>query len=402
MYARRTLKAWRIKATALREERETRVQAIKADIATTEDKDIWQAQQAIVLRENERLRATNAHLRATNALMIEAMEESVVRLPAFDPPKPHVVKSGKKRRPQVAMLDISDVHGGEVVRPEDVAGLGKYNFEMCKERMDRLTEGVLSISDSIHLGGIPLPKLVVNFLGDIVTSEDIYLGQGRDIDRILVDQIVQLASELCRRILYPLSQYFSEVLVNAVWGNHGRFGKKGQYHKRTNSDYLLYHFIRQTMGHVENFRMRISLSSFMGYVLPEDPTRPHLIVHGDQVRSYAMIPFYGLERYERRMVGLTQVLFAFTHLGHFHTKANIDGPHGERLMNGSWVGGSDYSIDRLQTAGQPKQNFIGIHPEWGLTWQYPIYLSKDRPKLTLKEDGLYTPTWKESVETRLR
>jgi len=399
---RRTFESWRLKARALNAERDERIQSIHADIAPTDAKDIWQAQQAIVLRENKRLRATADHLRATNALMIEAMEESIVRLPAFTPPKPYVVQSGKKRRPQTVMLDLSDIHGGEVVRPEDVGGLGKYNFEMCKAYMDTLTEAVLSICDVYQTAGIPTPKLVINFLGDIVTSEDIYLGQARDIDRILVDQIVQLASELSRRVLYPLAQYFPEVQANAVWGNHGRIGRKGTYHQRTNSDYLLYHFIRQTMAHVENFDMRISMSSFMGYVLPEDPTRPHLIVHGDAVKSYMGVPFYGLDRYERKMVSLTQVCWAYTHLGHFHSSASIDGPHGERLMNGSWPGGSNYSINKLQAGNQPKQLFIGLHPEHGKTFQYSIYLDKDRPKLTLGEDGLYTPVWDESVETKLR
>jgi len=399
---RRTFESWRLKARALNAERDEQIQSIHADIAPTDAKDIWQAQQAIVLRENERLRTANTRLQASNALMVEAIEESIVRLPAFVPPKIHVIKSGKARRPQTVMLDISDVHGGEVVRPEDVGGLGEYNFEMCKERMDTLTNAVLSISDIYQTAGIVLPKLVINFLGDIVTNEDIYLGQARDIDRILVDQIVQLASELSRRVIYPLCQYFPEVQANAVWGNHGRTGKKGQYHQRTNADYLVYHFIRQTMAHVEHFDMRISLSSFMGYVLPEDPQRPHLLAHGDKVRRYMAVPWYGMARWEARMVGLTQVPWAFTHLGHHHQGAAIDGPHGERLMNGSWVGGSDFSINELQAGSQPKQTFCGLHPEHGKTFHYNICLSPDRPKLTLGEDGLYTPIWNEGVETKLR
>lgn len=392
--------AWRCKARALRSE--PGAAHLPTDSAAVEREEVWREQRRIILRENARLQSERGRLLATNELIIEAMEEAVARLPTFEPPKPHVVKSGKKRRPQVAMLDLSDVHGGEVVRPEDVAGLGGYNFDLCKTYMDRLTEAVLSICDVYQTAGIGLPKLVINFLGDIVTNEDVYLGQGRDIDRNLVDQIFQLSSELCHRVLYPLAQYFPEVQANAVWGNHGRFGKKGQYHPRTNGDYILYHALRLMMDHVEHFNMRISLSSFMGFVLPEDPTRPHLIVHGDQVKSYMQIPFYGLSRYERRMVGLTRVHWAYTHLGHFHSSAKIDGPHGERLMNGSWPGGSDYSINKLQAGNQPKQTFIGLHSEHGKTFQYDIYLSKDRPKLTLGEDGLYTPIWHEDVETRLR
>lgn len=369
--------------------------------SVSEQAEAWESQRAIIVRENQRLRQENKHLRATNELMIDAMEESIVRLPAFTPPKPHVAKSGE-RQAQTGMLNISDVHGGELVRPEDVAGLGGYNFETCKAGMDTLRESILSISDDVHAAKIPFPKLVINLLGDIVTSEDIYMGQGRDIDRILVDQIVQLADELSRRILYPFCQYFPDVLANAVWGNHGRIGRRGTHHKRTNADYLLYHFIRQTMQHVENFTMRISLSSFMGYVLKEDPTRSHLIAHGDKIRRYMSIPYYGLDRWDARMVSLTQVPWAFTHLGHHHRKASIDAPHGERIMNGSWIGASEFSVDVLQEGNQPKQYFMGLSPEWGKTFSYDIYLEKGRRKLEVDGRGLFTPIWEEDVETKLR
>jgi len=390
----RSFDSWRKKAQALRFSHTT------IELNDKFSADVWLERRDIILRENRRLQAQNRQLQATNELIIDAMESSVVRMPAFKPPKPRKIKS--KYRSQVAMLDISDVHGGEVVRSEDVAGLAGYNFESCKQEMDMLTEGVLSISDSQQAGGISLPKLVVNLLGDIVTNEDIYIGQGRDIDRTLVDQIFQLATELSQRVLYPLCQYFPKVNANAVWGNHGRMGRKGQYHQRTNADYILYHAIRMMMDHVENFNMQISLSSFMGYILPEDPNRPHLLAHGDKIKRYMQVPWYGLSRWEARMVGLTQIPWAFTHLGHHHQNAIIDGSHGERLMNGSWVGGSSFSINELQAGNQPKQNFIGLHPEWGRTFQYSIYLQKERPKLTQDENGLYTPIWQEEVETTLR
>lgn len=394
---RRTFEAWRCKAKALLREREL---AADGD-GESSDRAIWQDQRAIILRENQRLKAENTQLKATNALIVEAMEETVARLPRFDPPKPHAVKTAR-RRPQVGMLDISDVHGGEVVRPEDVAGLGCYDFELCKQRMDMMAHAVLTICDIYQNAGIGINKLVLNFLGDVVTNEDIYVGQGRDIDRILVDQIFQLAHELCTRMIYPFCQYFPQVEANCVWGNHGRMGKAGEYHKRTNADYILYHAMRLMMAHVQHFNIRISLSSFMGYVLPEDPKRPHLIAHGDKIRRYLSIPYYGMDRWDARMVSLTQVAWAFVHLGHHHRAAVIDAPHGERIMNGSWVGASDFSVDVLQEGGQPKQKFMGLHPEWGKTWSYDIYLDKERPRLQPGEDGLYTPIWEQDKDTALR
>ncbi|MBC8490846.1 MAG: hypothetical protein H8D45_32935, partial [Bacteroidetes bacterium] len=178
--SRRSFNSWRLKARALRG------RLTSEELGSKFSAEVWAEQRDIVLRENKRLQAQNIQLKATNELIIEATKDAMVKLPFFNPPKLHIIKE-RIRSPQVIMLDISDIHGGEVVRSEDVAGLAHYDFDTCKSQMDTLTKGVLSICDSQQLGGIPLPKLVINFLGDLVTNEDIYIGQGRDIDRILVD-----------------------------------------------------------------------------------------------------------------------------------------------------------------------------------------------------------------------
>ena len=71
-------------------------------------------------------------------------------------------------------------------------------------------------------------------------------------------------------------------------------------------------------------------------------------------------------------------------------------------MNGSWVGADEYSVGVLQEGAQPKQKFMGFHPEWGRTWQYDIYLLPERRRLQADDEGLYTPVWSEDRETALR
>lgn len=357
-----------------------------------EDREqLWQAQRQIVLSENTRLRKRNQELRALNAIVIDAVETSIARLPHFKPPPKH--KQGK-RRPESANLLLSDIHMGEVVRPEDVAGLGEYNWETMLRRMDLLRESVLSITQ-IERAARPIDILNIYGLGDWVTNEDIYTGQGRDIDRILVDQLFEGAEALVQKLFMPFLEMFSEIRFFSVYGNHGRLSsKKGVKAKRSNADYILAHIVRLRLQDVDHFRPYIATAPFMGFALPEAPGFSHLIVHGDEIRSYLSLPYYGLERYTRKMISATSIVWDYVYLGHFHQAAQIDLSHGTTVINGAWVGPTEYSVTRLQAAAQPKQVFFGMHGEHGKTWTYDIALAP-RSRLELDEAGFYTSIFAE-------
>lgn len=350
---------------------------------------LWQSQRQIILNENTNLRKRNQQLRALNAIVIEAVETSMARLPHFPPPPKH--KTGK-RRPESANLLLSDIHIGEVVKAEDVAGLGEYNWETMLGRMDLLCHSVLSIAE-IERAARPIDVLNIYGLGDWVTNEDIYIGQGRDIDRILVDQLFEGSEALVQKLFMPFLERFAEVRFFSVYGNHGRLsGKKGVKAKRSNADYILAHIIRLRLQAIEHFKPYIATSPFMGFVLPEAPDFSHLIVHGDEIRSYLSLPYYGLERYTRKMISATSIVWDYVYLGHFHQAAQIDLSHGTTVINGSWVGPTEYSVTKLQAAAQPKQVFFGMHPEWGRTWNYNISLAP-RSHLVANADGFYTSIW---------
>lgn len=47
----------------------------------------------------------------------------------------------------------------------------------------------------------------------------------------------------------------------------------------------------------------------------------------------------------------------------------------ELFVNGSWVGTNEYSL-RLRSMVMPKQSLFFVHPEYGATARYPIFLEK--------------------------
>ena len=293
------------------------------------------------------------------------------------------------KKPEIAMLEISDAHCGEKVDPSETADLSIYNFEIFEDRMKKLWEGIVECIE-IQRSKIPIDTLDINMLGDIVTGENIYLGQSRQIDLYLTEQLFKASRVFESYLLLPALQFFKKVRVRCVWGNHGRVGKKGEYHPKTNFDYIFYRQMYERFRNEPRIEWYISESNLLLFQLPEAPSWTHLIVHGDEVKSWMSTPYYAIDRMHAKFVQLFGMNINYLHVAHFHNKCITDVPYGEKIVNGSFVGGSDFSVRKLQTSSQPKQLLYGFNERWGKTWSYDIKLA-DLKKLTPNSDGIFTP-----------
>jgi hypothetical protein len=66
--------------------------------------------------------------------------------------------------------------------------------------------------------------------------------------------------------------------------------------------------------------------------------------------------------------------FDFLITGHFHTMGEVETTSGGRIiLNSSFIGGDDYSINDLISASTPAQKFFGVNHE-RKTWSYDIEL----------------------------
>jgi hypothetical protein len=61
--------------------------------------------------------------------------------------------------------------------------------------------------------------------------------------------------------------------------------------------------------------------------------------------------------------------------GHFHQAEQAELVHGERIINGSLVGGSQFSIQKMKRTSRPSQSFFGLAKKKGITWRYNLYLN---------------------------
>jgi hypothetical protein len=350
---------------------------------------------ALLEKENSALKRELQYQKAVSEIIVETVEKNLLKLPSLTV-KPPKFEHKARHKEEIAMLELSDWHAGQKVLSKDVANLNEYNWDEFKRKIDILMQGIYECIE-IQRSAIPINKLVINVLGDLITGENLFVGQQRQIDRNLVDQVFEGAEIFASKLFLPLAKLFPTVEIRSVRGNHGRPGKPGEFHERTNWDYVLYRYLATRMRDVTNVKHYISESHAMLYELIEAPRFKHLLIHGNEVRSYMSIPYYGLERTTMKYIQLFGINVNYIHLGHFHSKAIIDIPHGEKIINGSAVGGDDFSINRLQTSSQPKQLLFGFNNKWGKTWLYEIKLGEVK-RLQPSEKGIYTPIYEKKEE----
>lgn len=321
-----------------------------------------------------------------NEIICAAIEQTVSSLPTLEPLPP--IERPKGEDPHVAMIDISDAHVGEKVDPVLTGGLSEYNFDLFKTRGERLRRGVARVVD-IHRRVYPVDVLYVNFLGDIVTGEAIYRGQAFQIDMPLLMQVFE-GGYWFANLLREFSRDFREVHVRCVAGNHGRGYERGANHPRTNWDIGAYMLLKTLLAEHKNIDFELSETSFLTYHVPGHERFRHALIHGDQARSWMGMPWYGLERAGAKMQSMLGMTLDYIHAGHHHNEAEWPTNRVEFLINGSWVGGSDLSVNKLFRTSRPTQNLFFLHGRRGVVASYRIHLD-DWSEMHPDSKGIYRP-----------
>jgi len=275
----------------------------------------------------------------------------------------------------------SDAHVGEKVDPKWVQGIGSYNIDIYKSRLKKWLEKIILFKeqDEKSLG---LNKLVIMYLGDMVTGESIYKGQSYFIDLNLAQQLFLLVEEESNAIL-KLAEYFNEIEIDAVWGNHGRIGRKGENHPQTNFDYIFYRALKMALSSQNNVNIYVSECPTM---LIRHGNYNFSLNHNDNVRAWNGIPYYGLQRKIYRLNRLYDIKIHYMMGGHFHTPGNIDD---EIYLNGSMVGGTDLSINKMTMSSRASQRIYYFDKKFGINRESNLYLSEP-VSLEADDKGIYT------------
>ena len=315
--------------------------------------------------------------------ILSIVKENILSLDPVPVPEKVKIEDDEEKSKETVVLVVSDAHIGEVVSKEETGGINHYDFDTFRYRLQYLCDATIRITKH-RLSGYDLRKIVVIFNGDMVTGmiHEELVESGEDT----VIEWCQGGALVFAQFLQELAREFDEVECVCVIGNHGRLKPKPQFkHRYVNWDYVLYHELSLMLINQKNIKFIIPKSF---YVLHKIEGHQFLIMHGDNIRSWASIPWYGIERAAAKLNELLSQnadQIDYIVLGHFHHTGDLDRVHGGQIiLNGSMVGGNEYSIGKLFVSSRPKQTLFCVHPRKGKTLSFNIDLDFAREDIPIR------------------
>lgn len=239
----------------------------------------------------------------------------------------------------VAGIVLSDWHIGEIIRKEDMEGINKFDFEIAKKRISTLIRNFLDWID-VQRKAYTIDDLYVFCLGDFI-SGGIHDELVRTAEFPIPVQIAK-AGELMVQVIKSFSGAFNRVYVEElIPDNHARLWVKRYFKQRglSSYNYLLYGLVNSALEGYENIEFHLYESD---KAVVDVKGMRVLIEHGDRVRGWVGIPYYGIEREEGKEARKRMVIedrYDLRLMGHFHTC--IIGTDWQWAINGSLTGMSE-------------------------------------------------------------
>lgn len=341
----------------------------------------------VLIRENSRLLKELSRSKEWRSAILDIAKQRIDRIPrpSSIPEPPKITPTSEY---EIMNCLFSDCQVGETVTLKDTSGVNVYNFEIFKERVTRYFDKVIKIY-SLHKQMYDIPRINLFGLGDYVEGEQIYPGQPFHICLHSLNQILDGSAFLADQVA-RLSPLVPEVFAIGVGGNHGRASRKrGDLSDDTIFDLLFWKIVALRIENIPNIKWVTSESSAAKFFVED---KLFMIHHGDAVQSWMNIPFYSLDRWSRGQSQASRRFFDYIIVGHHHRSCQFDVGYSRSILNGSFVGGSKLSVDKMGESNYPSQLVFGIRKGVGQTWQYELRLD-GRRGLEASPDkfGLLTP-----------
>ena len=310
-------------------------------------------------------------MKAATDIIIDGIKDSIVSREHYRP-KFLEFDHNHNYSEETIVLMISDIQAGTYISKESTGGLNEYNWAVLEKQFDALFYGLEEIVIR-HKMVAPINNLHVHLIGDIVEGWDIFKGQTNSIDHDIANQVLDIV-DLIADFLDRTRTLFKHIHVVGVPGNHGRIGKRGENLHYVNFDYIVYRIVQKLLKDYPEFTWQISESWWQ---IDTIYNYNFLMFHGDDIRGWQGIPYYGIDRAAKNYRELLEILgvrYDYMEIGHFHMPSELSGVTTEKFVNGCWPGGTIYSMKGLGAANVPLQKLFAVHPKQGVTYRYPIRL----------------------------
>jgi len=343
--------------------------------------------------ENRRLR-TELKTAQRDSTVFKMLAAVIEQQPPFSTFTPYSsIVDRKATITESAMLVLSDSHSDQEILSKRVRGLEEYSFDVACQRAERIVDTTIShLVDNMK--NYKFETLYIAGLGDYVNGEIHGATEYSKWGNTLKNSMGM--GELFAMMVTDLSRYFPKIVVCSVSGNHGRRSIKKDYRgAHDNWDYLVMaHAATRLRGLVEQGRLEIFAPDAWSMMMSVYDWN-FCLNHGDDIKSWNSLPWYGIERKTRRLNAIGTVTGQMPHyylFGHFHNMGTQQHTTGETIVNGSWSATDEYALESLGAYSEPYQWLFGVHPTYGLTWRLPIKLRKKGWREALNKPSRYTIT----------
>lgn len=318
------------------------------------------------LRELDKAKASKAEL--VDAVYRAAKDAaSALSIPPVAKP----AKDPRKGRPEVAVVVLSDWQLGKKTP--------SYSSEVCAERIERLAGKVQKLT-TIQRADHPVRELHVFAVGDLIEGELVFGGQAHRIDSSLFRQVSVDGPRILVGFLRTMLATFDRVTVWSVDGNHGAIAGpfRKEMHPESNGDRILYQNARMLLESEK--RLAWNMAEPDGernwYVVAQIGNYRALLLHGDQFRGHAGIPWYGIQKKAGGWaLGAIPDAFDDVDFGHFHQPTRLTLNRVTARCNGSTESHNTFAIEQLAAVGRPSQGLRFVEPEGGhVSAEYVVYL----------------------------
>lgn len=329
------------------------------------------ARQRDLVKERDLLKAV-AGEKSFRAFLEGVMRDVAPVLPPVAIPETPQLSSSISRE---SMLFVdSDWHAYEIVRADRTMGFNEFNSSILCERVRRVTTSRIAIKQRLELGGWYFPEANVALNGDMISGTIHELERHSDASNVI--HAVFSTGMLLSLSLRELAQHFQRINVRCTSGNHGRLpdARRVQQKDPTRSwDTAIYLYAMMALRDVTNITFDIPDSYFAIY---EIEGFRFLQTHGHDIKSWNSIPYYGIDRFGRNVQALhnsRRERIDYFIISHFHSAGGVPAAGGETFVNGSLIGGNEFSIGALGKCDKPSQWLFTVHPEHGVASRWPIY-----------------------------
>ena len=335
-------------------------------------------------RQKESLQQENRELRGLYKRAIQGLnvQDKLViaaaeQIKALPPVKqPQFPKKEKGKTTERAILNMSDIHAGEEVSDAEMRGFNTYGMETMNKRIKHCVNTAVDLTLNKIGQGYNLEKLYLFLLGDIVSGiihEELAETSSGNIVTWTTDVAYILAQSVRDLLMaYPV------IDISGVVGNHGRVQKQVRFKERyVNWDFVVYQYLSLFLAEeIKAGKVTCTFPTSF-WMTKKIYDWNWLLMHGDNINSWMGIPWYGIIRTVHKLKELLATqkeMFQYINIAHFHNQGTLDMMRGRLIINGSVIGGNEYSIGKMFTTSEACQYFCGFHKDHGITWEFKINL----------------------------